>query len=80
MQPATYRIRIEGAVPDEGLAELVGLRRVERTGHTTVLEGVLRDQPALVGTVARLEELGCRVLDLHVVAPALPGAGVMRDA
>jgi hypothetical protein len=70
MHPATYRIRMEGAAPDEGLSELVGMRLVERSARITVLEGMLPDQPALVGTVARLEELGCRVRDLYVVGPA----------
>jgi hypothetical protein len=70
MHPATYRIRMEGAVPDEGLSELVGMHLVELSARLTVLEGLLLDQPALVGTVARLEELGCRVRDLYVVGPA----------
>jgi hypothetical protein len=59
-----------GAVPDEGLRELVFMRFVERSARITVIEGMLPDQSALAGTVARLEDLGCRVRDLYVVDPA----------
>lgn len=69
MHPATYRIRMVGAVPDEGLRELVFMRLVERSARITVIEGMLPDQSALAGTVARLEDLGCRVRDLYVVDP-----------
>jgi hypothetical protein len=74
VHPATYRIRMEGAVPDDGLSELVGMRVIERGARITLIEGVLPDQPALVGAVARLEDLGCRVRDLYVVAPAMESA------
>lgn len=71
MHPATYRILVEGSVPDDEMPELVGLRIVERRARTTVLQGVLPDQPALLGTVARLEDLGCRVRHLCIVGPPM---------
>lgn len=69
MHPATYQILVEGMVPDDEVRELVGLRIVEHRAGATVLEGTLADQPALLGTVARLEDLGCPVRDLHVIDP-----------
>lgn len=74
MHPATYRIIVDGALSDAEVQELVGLRVVERTEQTTLLEGTLRDQPALLGVVARLEELGCRVHDLQPMDTVV-GAG-----
>lgn len=71
MHPATYRILVEGVLPDEEVDELVGWRIVERSAGTLVLQGTLVDQPALHGTVARLEDLGCRVHDLHAVEPVI---------
>ena len=74
MHPATYRILVEGVVPDDQVPELVGLRVVERRARATVLQGTLVDQPALIGTVARLEDLGCRVRHLHMVDPPTTAA------
>lgn len=70
MHPATYRALVEGILQDDEVQELVGWRIVEQRRGTTELEGTLPDQPALLGTVARLESLGCRVRDLHAIEPA----------
>lgn len=70
MHPATYRALVDGSLADEEVQELVGWRIIERRGTTTELEGTLADQPALLGTVARLESLGCRMRDLHAVEAA----------
>lgn len=74
MHPATYRALVEGVLQDDEVQELVGWRIVERGAGTAVLEGTLVDQPALLGTIARLEDLGCQVRDLHAVDPAAAGA------
>jgi hypothetical protein len=60
---------VQGVLEDDDVTELPGWRVVRRGAGTTVLEGPLSDQPALLGTVARLEGLGCRVRDLYAVAP-----------
>lgn len=75
MHPATYRIRMDGVLPDEGLLELVGMRLLRRTSRTTVLEGLLPDQSALLGMLVRVEDLGCRVRDLYVVRPSDVASG-----
>lgn len=74
MHPATYRILMDGTLPDEGLLELVGMRLVTRTTRSTVLEGVLPDQSALLGMLVRVEDLGCQVRHMYVVrsAPRAP--------
>jgi hypothetical protein len=69
VHPATYRILVEGVLPQEEVQELVGLRVIERSAGATALEGTVVDQSALLGTVARLEALGCRVHDLYVIEP-----------
>jgi hypothetical protein len=60
MRPTRYEITVDGILPLEELEEFVGM--TARYDHgTTVLDGVVRDQAALVGTVARIEALGGRV-------------------
>ena len=60
MRPAHYEITVEGRLPGRGLAEFAGLT-ARRAGDTTILDGVIGDQAALVGTVVRIEALGGRV-------------------
>lgn len=67
MRPAIYEIRIDGALPAEELDEFVDMT-VCVAGGLTVLRGVIRDQPALVGLVARIEALGCTVRELRLLA------------
>jgi hypothetical protein len=60
MRPTRYEIVIDQVLRLEDLGEFVGMRA--RYDHgTTVLDGVIRDQAVLVGTVARIEALGGRV-------------------
>lgn len=60
MRPTRYEIVVDRILRLEDLGEFVGMTaRYER--GTTVLDGVVRDQAALVGTVARIEALGGRV-------------------
>lgn len=69
MRPAVYEIRFDGTLPVEELDELVGLTATD-DGRRTVLRGVIRDQPALVGVVARVEARGCTVREVRVLGPA----------
>jgi hypothetical protein len=69
MRPATYEIRIDGTLPAEELGEFVGMRASYETGRT-VLRGVIPDQAALAGLVARVEALGCAVRELRVLSGA----------
>ena len=72
MRPATYEIEIDGIIPAEELGEFVGMT-VQYDARGTVLRGVIRDQPALVGLVARVESLGCAVRQLRLVPRAFGG-------
>lgn len=64
MQPTHYEITVDGILPAEELDEFVGLTAHFEEG-VTVLDGVIRDQAALVGTVARIEALGGKVRAYH---------------
>lgn len=60
MRPTRYEIVVDRILRLEDLGEFVGMTAHYEHG-TTVLHGVVRDQAALVGTVARIEALGGRV-------------------
>lgn len=62
MQPTHYQITVDGILPADELDEFVGLTARYDEG-VTVLDGVISDQAALVGTVARIEALGGKVRD-----------------
>lgn len=60
MRPSRYEIRIDGVLPAAEQAEFVGMD-VRSGGGRTVLTGLVADQSALLGLVARAESLGLRV-------------------
>ena len=64
MRPTNVVITVDGLLPCEELEEFVGLTARYR-GLTTVLDGVIRDQAAMVGTVARIESLGGQLRSYH---------------
>jgi hypothetical protein len=66
MLPQTYVIHVDGELPAHELEELVGMAGTVGDG-VTVLRGEIRDQSALLGLVARVEEAGCSVRDLQVL-------------
>ncbi len=68
MRPAVYEIHFDGTLSPEDLAEFVGMTATD-DGSRTVLRGVIRDQPALVGVVARVEARGCTVRVVRALAP-----------
>ncbi|HCU93345.1 MAG TPA: hypothetical protein DHU96_11690 [Actinobacteria bacterium] len=71
--PHYYEIRVAGTLPPEALIDFEQLSSsVEPVG--TVVHGLLPDQAALQGLMARLEHLGAQVLEvrrLHDQDPAL---------
>jgi hypothetical protein len=63
-----YEIRIRGPLSDEARSRLADeLRAFETT--ETVLRGRVTDQAELRGVLARLEELGCELLEARPVTP-----------
>jgi len=55
--PATYRILVDGVVPERWLERLGGMRIVSETEDGVALEGRLPDQAALAGVLNTLVEL-----------------------
>jgi hypothetical protein len=63
-----YEIRIRGALTDAVARELADtLRAFEPT--ETVLRGRVLDQAELRGVLARLQELGCELLEARRLTP-----------
>ncbi|HEY4096346.1 MAG TPA: hypothetical protein VGM33_12570 [Baekduia sp.] len=64
----TYEIRIRGPLTDEVRAHLAdAVRAFEPT--ETVLRGRVADQAELRGVLARLQELGCELLEARRLTP-----------
>jgi hypothetical protein len=59
-----YEIHISGQVPPDVLEELEYLAVVDEPA-VTVLTGVLPDQSALFGVLARLQDLGLELIELR---------------
>lgn len=68
-QPVTYQICIEGYLEDRwaGWFEGMTLER-EDAQHMTILTGMVPDQPALHGLLARIRDLGLPLLSVTRVA------------
>jgi len=62
--PAHYEIRVEGVLDHRWAAWFGGLR-VENDGAQTVISGLLTDQPALHGLLAKIRDLGLCLISLH---------------
>jgi hypothetical protein len=59
-----YEIHVRGQVPSDVLDELEHLTVVDEPA-VTVLTGVLPDQSALFGVLARLQDLGLELIELR---------------
>ena len=64
MLPKGYEIHVRGEVPSDVLEELEHLTVVDEPA-VTVLTGVLPDQSALFGVLARLQDLGLELIELR---------------
>jgi hypothetical protein len=62
--PAHYEIRVEGVLDDRWAAWFGGLR-VENDGTQTVISGLLTDQPALHGLLAKIRDVGLCLISVH---------------
>jgi hypothetical protein len=63
-----YEIRIRGALSDAVAAELADALRAFAPTET-VLRGHVVDQAELRGVLARLQELGCELLEARRLSP-----------
>jgi hypothetical protein len=67
-QPAKYRIALEGEL-DEQRAEWFEGMDIEVRKMRTTLEGILPDQSALFGLLARIRDLGIPLLSVERIEP-----------
>ena len=63
-----YEIRIRGALSDKVVAELADTLRAFAPTET-VLRGPVVDQAELRGVLARLQEVGCELLEARRLSP-----------
>jgi hypothetical protein len=62
--PGRYEIRVEGVLDRRWAAWFDGLG-VETDGTQTVISGVLADQPALHGLLAKIRDLGLSLISVR---------------
>ena len=72
--PARYEIRIEGVLGDRWAAWFDGLQ-VESEGAQTVISGLLADQAALHGLLAKVRDLGLGLISVRQLDPMKPETG-----
>ena len=72
--PARYEIRIEGALGSRWAAWFDGLQ-VESEGTQTVISGLLADQAALHGLLAKARDLGLGLISVRRLDPDETGNG-----
>ena len=72
---ARYEIRVEGVLDHRWAAWFGGLH-VETDGTRTVISGLLTDQPALHGLLARIRDLGLCLISVR----RLPGSEAGNQA
>ena len=66
--PVQYRIRVQGELREQWSAWFVGMVIEVEPDGISVLQGVLVDQAALHGVLARVRDLGLALLSLEQLA------------
>ena len=66
--PARYEIRVDGIL-DDRWADWFGGLQVSSNGSQTVIVGVLADQPALHGVLAKIRDLGLCLISARRLEP-----------
>lgn len=67
-RPARYEIRIDGVL-DRRWADWLGGMQVNSHGTQTVILGLLADQPALHGVLAKIRDLGLCLISVRRLGP-----------
>jgi hypothetical protein len=70
--PARYEIRVEDVL-DERWADWFGGLQVKSEGTQTVIVGLLADQPALHGALAKVRDLGLCLISVRRLEPGETG-------
>lgn len=65
--PAQYKIRVQGELREQWSAWFAGMLIETEPEGTSTLQGVLADQAALHGVLARIRDLGLPLLSLEQV-------------
>lgn len=76
--PARYEIRVDGVL-DRRWTDWFGGLRVQSDGAQTVMVGLLADQPALHGILAKIRDLGLGLLSVRRIDPPDPPAAGERS-
>ena len=63
-RPARYEIRVDGVL-DDRWADWFGGLQVSNDGTQTVISGLLPDQPALHGLLAKFRDLGLSLISVR---------------
>jgi hypothetical protein len=66
--PARYEIRVDGVL-DDRWADWFGGLQVTSDGTQTVILGLLADQPALHGVLAKVRDLGLCLISVRRLGP-----------
>jgi hypothetical protein len=75
--PARYEIRV-GGVLDDRWADWFGGLRVEIDGTQTVISGLVADQPALHGLLAKIRDLGLNLISVRRLDAGDAGPGTQQ--
>ena len=75
--PARYEIRV-GGVLDDRWADWFGCRLVESDGTQTVITGLVADQPALHGLLAKIRDLGLYLISVRRLDAGEGGPGAQQ--
>jgi hypothetical protein len=70
--PACYEIRLDGLL-DGQWADWFGGLQLSSDGPQTVIIGLLRDQPALHGLLAKIRDLGLSLISVRRLDPGDAG-------
>jgi len=77
-RPGRYEIRVEGVL-DDRWADWFGGFQVSSDGTQTVIFGLLPDQPALHGLLARIRDLGLCLISVRQLDPDATEGGTSGE-
>jgi hypothetical protein len=67
-RPAFYEVRLEGHLPEHWSTWFDGMAVTRADDGTTTLRGLVVDQAALHGLLAKIRDLGASLMSVEVVA------------
>jgi hypothetical protein len=76
-RPARYEIRVDGVL-DDRWADWFGGLQVNSDGTQTAISGLLADQAALHGLLAKVRDLGLCLISVRRLDPGEAGNGAQQ--